>query len=73
MRKSNYDIMKNITLITQIGISMIVPIFICIYIGNWLDKKLGTNFIFLLIFIILGVGASFLNVYKMVMKDFKNK
>ncbi|WP_053954888.1 AtpZ/AtpI family protein [Inediibacterium massiliense] len=65
--------MKNITLITQIGISMVIPILAGVYAGNWLDAKFKTNFIFLLICIILGIGTSFLHVYKMVMRDFKNK
>ncbi|QXM06714.1 AtpZ/AtpI family protein [Crassaminicella indica] len=70
----NYsNIFKNLALLTHIGILMIIPIFGAVYLGNLVDQKLGTNNIFLIAFIILGVGSGFLNVYKVVMKDIKKK
>lgn len=56
--------MKNLALISQLGISMLVPIFGCLFIGNYLDEKLGTKPFLLFIFIVLGVGAAFVNLYK---------
>ena len=61
---NRFKIYENLAFIGQIGIMMIVPIFIGVFIGNWLDSKVHTNGIFLLIFILLGVASSFLNLYK---------
>lgn len=55
-------VIKAITMITQIGISMMVPIFLCIFIGYELDRKFHTNAWFL-IWLVLGIITSFRNVY----------
>ena len=58
------DRIKALLMISQIGISMIVPIFLAAFIGNWLDAKFGTGFFFL-IFLLLGILAAFRNIYKL--------
>lgn len=68
MGNNKYKIYENLVFVSQIGIMMIVPIFLGVFIGNWLDSKVGTNSIFLLIFIVLGVASAFLNLYKVTMK-----
>ncbi|MBR1442391.1 MAG: AtpZ/AtpI family protein [Firmicutes bacterium] len=65
------DIGKAIGMIMQIGISMFVPIFICVLIGVQIDKWADTSPLFLGIFIFLGVGAAFRTLYMMT-KDFGN-
>ena len=67
--KDKIKIMQGIALITQIGISMIVPIILGIFIGRFLDNLIGTNNIFLFVFIIIGVGAAFLNLFKVGLRD----
>lgn len=62
------EIMKALSLLTQIGISMFVPIFLCIIIGSWIDKLCGTDIIFLVIFTVLGVGAAFRTLYMLTAK-----
>jgi len=70
--QSNYaKILKNLSLLTYIGIMMILPIIAAVYLGNLLDNKLGTGYVFMLLFIVLGVFSGFRNVYKIVMKDIK--
>lgn len=49
-------------LITQLGISMMVPICLCAWAGGWLQKKTGSP-LWLFLLLILGVGAAFRNVY----------
>ncbi|QEK13225.1 AtpZ/AtpI family protein [Crassaminicella thermophila] len=73
MQKNYTRILRNLSLLTYIGVAMIVPILAAVYLGNWADEKLGTNHIFLIVGILLGVASSFLNVYKIVMKDIKKK
>lgn len=69
-----FDFLQNLALVTQLGISMTVPIVLSIFIGNYIDKKLGTKGIFLIIFIILGIGASISSLFRLTMKkDKKNE
>ncbi len=65
--------MKAISMLTQVGISMFVPIFLCILIGKYLDKVCETGILFLIIFIILGVGAAFRTLYMMTVYKYKKK
>ena len=53
------DIGRALGLITQIGISMLVPILICLGVGVFLDRLCGTSPLLMFIFIILGVAAGF--------------
>lgn len=62
--KSDKKVLKSFVLITQIGITMIVPIFLCLFVGMKLDEWFKTNFI-TVIGIILGILAAFRNVYVM--------
>ena len=64
---------KALSKLSQVGITMVVTIGMCFFIGKWLDTKLGTDFIFLAIFIFLGIGASFRNLYVMVMLEYKKE
>lgn len=63
------SVFKNLALVSQIGISMIVPILGGIFLGNLIDKRLGTGIIFLVIFTIVGIMASFVSLFKMATKD----
>lgn len=62
MGKKEKKIFRSFSMITQIGISMMVPIFICVWIGTWLDRWLHTEVPFLIL-LVLGIGAAFRNVY----------
>lgn len=59
----------NLIYVTQIGISMIVPIVMGLYIGKWIDDKLKTGPVFLFAFILIGVISSFINLFKMTEKQ----
>ena len=74
MKKDNSDrsALKNLALISQLGISMITPILLGVFVGGWLDKKAGTSGVFMLILVILGAGAGFLNLFK-ITGAFKDK
>lgn len=56
---------RNIVLISQISINMMVPIFVCVAIGLWLDKKFNTWFT--LPMLILGIAAGARNAYMLAM------
>lgn len=69
----NKDSTKALALFSQIAVSMIVPIFICFFIGKAIDGLLGINGIFLIIFTILGIMAGFRSVYVLVKGFYKDK
>jgi F0F1-type ATP synthase assembly protein I len=71
-RKKNMQVYQNLALISQIGISMILPIFLCLWFGQWLDKKIGTSPLFLIVFLVLGIMSAFRNLFKMTKKQTKN-
>ena len=70
-QKHRNENFKMLSLITQFGINMLVPIFLCFFIGMFLDRKLGTNYIAILLFFI-GAVAGFRNVYIFAKKSTKN-
>jgi len=61
-------VMGYLSLVSQIGLIMAIPIFGSIFLGSWIDNKLEANGIILIIFILMGVYMSFRNLYTTVMK-----
>lgn len=67
------EIMKALSLISQIGLLMAIPIIGCILFGAFLDRVFGSNVVFLIIFTILGVLAAFRNLFMITIKTTKNR
>ncbi len=65
--------LENFVLVTQIGIAMATPIMIGLYIGKRLDEYLNKSPLFLLIFIVIGIIASFTNLFKLIEKSSGNQ
>ena len=63
--------MKNIVLISQLSICVMVPTFLCLAIGLWLDGKFGTYFTIPLL--IIGIAAGARNAYVLAMNSIKQK
>ena len=55
-------VFRGFVMITQVGISMMVPIFICGAIGYWLNGRFHNELLFLLM-LVLGIGAAFRNLF----------
>ncbi len=73
--KLNFKTLKYLSLLSQVGIVMAVPIFGGVFLGEWIDTKLGTQGIFLILFILMGIYVSFRNLYVTVFRktDFGKK
>ena len=71
MKKKN-EVFEMLTLIMQLGISMLVPILMCTLGGVWIGKKLDAGWIPVVGFVI-GSAAGMESVYKIVKKYLKNK
>lgn len=63
-RPYHSSVYRSLILITQMGIHMVVSITIATVLGIWLDSKLGTSFLVVLLFF-LGAAAGAQNCYRM--------
>lgn len=59
--KYRKEVFRSLSLISQLGVSVMVPIFMCIVIGVLIDKYFNTSTV--LIFLILGICAGGRNAY----------
>lgn len=64
--------MKNMALISQLAINVLVSTFLCLALGLWLDEKLGTSWI-AVVLLFLGIAAGGRNAYIMAMNADKKK
>ena len=72
-KKEIFDIVSLLSLVTQLGLMMVIPILACTLLGKYLDDKLNSSPIFLIILLILGIGGAFSGVYKTVIIYTKTK
>ncbi len=70
--KYHRNVYRCLVLITQFGISVLVPIFLCSFLGIFLDEKFGTKFWMILLFFV-GAAAGFRNVYHMAKRIYEEK
>lgn len=61
--KFNRSVYQAFAMIGQFGINMIVPVFICAFLGMLLDRKLGTDCFMILLFFVGAVAGGY-NVYR---------
>ena len=66
---SDSKVRKTLALFSQIGITMLVPIFIMLGLGIWLDRCLGIHSI--IVFLLLGVITGCRNCFILLMKFVK--
>jgi len=59
------EVMSAFTLLTQVGVTMLTTIVLMLFLGKFLDEKLGTTPWLLFICILLGIAAAFRNLYVM--------
>ena len=68
--KYRKSVFKSLALITQLGVSMLVPIAICVALGVFIDSKFDTYWVIPLLF--LGMLAGGRNVYRLAMAASKD-
>ena len=72
-RKEDWSkVYQSFALVTQFGITMLVPIALCSFLGWYLDQRLGTEFLFVLLFFV-GALAGFRNIFILARKVYENK
>lgn len=68
--KYNKNVYQAIMMISQFGINMLVPIFICSFVGMFLDWRFGTSFWMVVLFFV-GALAGFTNVFRFAKKIYE--
>lgn len=74
MKKDGYgrDVFRSLTLISQFGINMIVPMVACLFLGMFIDGKAGTSYWTIILFFV-GALAGFNSVYKLAKRIYADK
>jgi len=72
-KKKGYDrsVYHSFAMVMQFGINMLVPICALSALGIYIDKKLGTSFVMIILFF-AGAAAGARNVYRMAKYSFSN-
>lgn len=70
--KYDKSVYRSLTLITQFGINMLVPIFLCTIAGVFIGKKFSVEWIVIPLFVV-GALAGFRNVFIMAQKIYSKE
>lgn len=70
--KYKKSVYRSLTLITQFGINMLVPVFLCSLAGVYIGRKFSIDWIVIPLFF-MGALAGFQNIYRMSKKIFTDK
>ena len=65
------EIIQSLALVTQLGISMLAPVILCVFAGSWLDGRYGFRTVLPLL--ILGILAGVRNCYLLLKPLMKGK
>ena len=68
--KYNRNVYHALMMISQFGINMLVPIFLCSFIGLAIDRKFSTSYWVVILFFI-GAAAGFRNVFRFAKKIYE--
>lgn len=58
----------HLALVMQVGLTFAGSVLLCLAIGYWLDKWLGTKGVFITLFILLGIAGGGFTVYRQIME-----
>lgn len=74
--KNNRDVREALVLIFQLGINMLVPIFMCTWFGLWLTDRIGHKwlvFVLMLVGIIAGIQNCYVPIKRIIARSEKDK
>ncbi len=64
-------ILRTLALLAQIGLSIVIPLVVMVWLGQLVGNWLGAETLFLIISILLGLGGGFLAVYRILFREIK--
>ena len=59
------DIIKALSMLTQVGITLATPILLCIIAASFLSRRFGIGGWIVILAAAIGAGSGFLNLYKL--------
>lgn len=62
--KAHSEVLKNLTLLSQLGLSLIAPLLICLFFCNWLATRYGIGGWIYIPGFFFGLGGSAMTAYK---------
>lgn len=65
--------LEAIALMSQLGLTIATPIVLGALAGNWLDKKLDTGMIFMILLLLIGIAAGISGAYRQITDVTKKK
>jgi len=68
--RSGYELLS---LVTQIGLVVVMTVAIGVYVGLWLDNRLATGVVFTLLGLLVGIGGAMWNVYRAIEGFFRER
>ena len=69
--KDSVKIWRSVSLISQVSISMLTPIFMMIFLCLWLKNRFGFGDWIIIVGLLLGIGSGFSSVWKQLKKFLK--
>lgn len=70
-KKYDRTVFQSLSMISQFGITMLVPVCICSFLGYCIDQKFGTSF-WMIVFFFVGALGGFRGVYSLARGIYKN-
>ncbi len=70
-RRVGSEVYRSFALVMQFGINMLVPICLMTALGIYLDRKLGTSYLVIVLFTV-GAIAGGQNIYRMAKRIYEN-
>lgn len=64
-------VFRKIAFLTQFGLTILIPTCLLFFLGLYLDKKLGTSFLSVVLFFV-GALAGISGVWRLIQKELKN-
>ncbi len=70
--KYKRTVYQALAMLSQFGINMLVPIFLCTFLGIFLDRKFGTSFWVVILFFV-GALAGFRNIFRLAKRIYSDE
>lgn len=72
--KYKKSVFRSLALVTQLGLSVVTPIFLCLFAGNYIDSRYGTKTMvpFLILGTLAGGRCAYVLVKKMIAAEAKD-
>ena len=65
------NLLRALSMVSSMGISVVVAIAMGVFVGLQLDKWFGTSHLFFYIFLFIGIAAGFRNIYIIAGREIK--